>query len=337
MNTVLCYTVQKGDTLSRIASKINSAVGVTIDQIKSANLGINPNALSVGQLINIPTRNGHNDFLYRILSGDTLHNICKALSQCSGLTYQDIEQNNPGIKANDIQVNQRLNIPSTQVSSNAQLTPKAENMGYWDCTWQGGDSPSNATLSLAFSGWVDVESALEDSNTVLNNLVGTKYICLGGGNDNGAFDHVNLKALTEAINQGVFHQYDGIAYDVEEGVSGLEDEFKSSFAAAKAKGFKVLVTVSHSAPYDIGDASALMESFFADTNIDILSPQLYTTGEEKENDYDISHGVTWASYAKCKAAIVPSLVSSSLYPGAQTYFADQGVTLSGYIQWKHMD
>ena len=79
-----------------------------------------------------------------------------------------------------------------------------------------------------------------------------------------------------------------------------------------------------------------MNSFITDSNIDILSPQLYTTGEEPENDYTTSQGVTWESYKTAKAAIVPSLVSSTYYPDAQTYFAQQGVTLKGYIQWKQV-
>ncbi|OUR69861.1 hypothetical protein A9Q77_08105 [Marinomonas sp. 42_23_T18] len=336
MKTVLFYTILKGDTLSGIATSINHVSGVTGQQIEAANPAMQPNALEIGQEIKIPSPTGKHVLTYTILSGDTLFGICSALSQCAALSYQNIEQDNLGVTASDIQPGQLLSIPATQSTPEKSLSPIAENMGYWDCTWQGGNAPSNATLSLAFSGWVDVKSALEDSNTVLNNLVGCKYISFGGGNENGAFDSANLADLTDAINQGALKQYDGIAYDVEEGVSGLEDDFKTSFKAAKAKGFNVLVTISHSAPYDISDASLLMDSFFDDANIDILSPQLYTTGEETENNYETSHGVNWARYATCKAAIVPSLVTGSLYPSAQSYFSQQGVTLQGYIQWKHI-
>ena len=78
----------------------------------------------------------------------------------------------------------------------------------------------------------------------------------------------------------------------------------------------------------------LMHSFFADTNIDIMSPQLYTTGSESANDYDISHGVSWSEYANCRAAIIPSLVKAAYYDDAQQYFSSQGVTLAGYVQWR---
>ena len=334
MTTVLNYTVLSGDTLSSIATSISDVSGVTSAQIEAVNPNLNPSNLHIGEVIRIPAPTGSNSLMYTIRSGDTLSSICDALSQCSGLTYQEIEQNNPGVTTSDIQIGQVLAIPSTQTTTQEVLEPNAENMGYWDWTWKQGHAPSNASLSIAFSGWTNTEQALSQSDTIFNNLVGTKYISFGGGNGNGAFDNASLTKITDAINQGKFDSYDGIAYDVEEGASKLANDFQASFKAAKAKGFKVLVTVSHSAPYGITDASTLMDSFFEDENIDILSPQLYTTGEEAENDYDISQGVTWSRYANCKVAVVPSLVSSTYYPDAQAYFAQQGVTLKGYIQWK---
>jgi hypothetical protein len=80
-----------------------------------------------------------------------------------------------------------------------------------------------------------------------------------------------------------------------------------------------------------------MAGLFADENIDYISPQLYTTGHEDGNDYDTSQGVTWKDYVNCKAAVVPSIIKSEYYPSAQTYFEQQGVTLSGYIQWQQTD
>ena len=126
--------------------------------------------------------------------------------------------------------------------------------------------------------------------------------------------------------------YDGICYDVEEGDSGLESAFAQSFAAAKAAGLKVFVTVSHSQPYLISDASSLMQSFFSDGNIDYISPQLYTKGTESSNDYSFV-GTPWTAYASAKAAIVPSIVCASYYASAVNYFKSQGVTLQGYIEW----
>src|SRR5215216_4241124 len=49
--TPFTYTVQQGDTISSIALKQN----VSIDDLLAANPEISPNAMSVGQIINIPS------------------------------------------------------------------------------------------------------------------------------------------------------------------------------------------------------------------------------------------------------------------------------------------
>lgn len=219
-------------------------------------------------------------------------------------------------------------------ASDSSQAVSAPNRGYWCQTWESVTPLPGATLGIAFSGWAAPDSAISNSASTKDKLVGAKLISLGGGNKNGAFSAGVLEAIDAAIKGGDFAGYDGIAYDVEEGDSGLSQAFATSFAAAKAAGFKVLVTVSHSAPYGISDAPALMKGFFADDSIDLLSPQLYTGGNETQNDYATTDGVLWTEYAAAKAAVIPSIVSADLYPSAQTYFSGQGVELQGYIQWK---
>jgi len=64
-------------------------------------------------------------------------------------------------------------------------TAPAANVGYYLWTWTGGRvSPAGTTLSVAFNGWVDVTKALAESNLVLPYLLGTTFICFGGGNAN---------------------------------------------------------------------------------------------------------------------------------------------------------
>ncbi|MCM2292032.1 hypothetical protein NAC44_06770 [Allorhizobium sp. BGMRC 0089] len=206
-------------------------------------------------------------------------------------------------------------------------------IGYWNQTWCTCTPPSGANAGIAFSGWADTTQALLSSNPVAAQLQGTPYICFGGGNSNGAFTPEVLEEINSAIQSGQCTAFKGIAYDVEEGDSGLESAFAQSFAIAKAAGLKVLVTVSHSAPYGITDAASLMQSFFANEDIDYLSPQLYTTGTESENNWETSAGVTWDEYATAKAAIVPSIVYASYYANAQETFASYGVTTGGYVVW----
>jgi hypothetical protein len=191
-------------------------------------------------------------------------------------------------------------------------------------------------LGIAFSGEVSVSNALSESSSIYNKLPGAKYISLGGGDADGRFTASKVSAITNAINNGKFSGYSGIVYDIEEGDSGLASAFKDSFAAAKAKGLKVLVTISNSAPYGISDAGSLMRSFLSNSNIDYISPQLYESGEETSNVYATSGGVAWTEYANAKAIIIPSIVQSGLYSSAQNYFAGKGVTLGGYIQWKQV-
>ena len=193
-------------------------------------------------------------------------------------------------------------------------------------------------LAVAFSGWASVSSALTDSAAAYSSLKGIKFLSIGGGNGNGRFTAAVLTALDAAVSSGQLSGYDGVCYDIEEGDANLGAAFASSFANAKANKLKVLITISHSAPYGITDKVALMNGFFSDSNIDILSPQLYTGGTESANDYT-SVGVPWSSYAAAKAAVVPTIVSASYYSDAQNYFSTfsrSGTSFNtkGFIQWK---
>jgi len=188
-------------------------------------------------------------------------------------------------------------------------------------------------LAVAFSGWVDPATAVSNSASIKNSLPGTKYIGLGGGNSNGAWTSALVQSVASACNSGTFSGYNGIAFDIEVGDSGLSSAFSSTFSTCKSKGFQILVTISHSAPYGIGDAGTLMSSFLSNSNIDIISPQLYTTGNEGSNDYTTSGGVGWAQYAGSRAKIVPSIVTGTLYNDAATQFGNYGVSIAGFIQW----
>lgn len=329
----LKYTILAKDTLSSVADALNAAAGVTYQQIAKANAGIDANALPIGALLNIPDADGSGIALkYTVIAGDSYAKIADGLNDCAGMTYQAIMDANPGINPERLGIGQTVVIPQT--SNIAPPDPDAKISGFWRWTWAGTSAPPQGTnLGIAFSGWTDPSTALQNCAHVKNTLPGSRFISLGGGNASGAFTSSSLASITASINEGAFSGYDGIAYDVEEGSADLALLFSHSFAAAKANGYKVLVTISHSAPYGISDANTLMQSFFADPNIDYLSPQLYTTGEERANDYATSGSVLWSQYANSKAAIVPSIVHAGLYQDAQQYFQEQGVDLSGYVQW----
>ena len=186
---------------------------------------------------------------------------------------------------------------------------------------------------MAFSGWVDPYQAIQESSGLFNKLPCNKWISLGGGNSKGRFSSSSLSTINNAINSGSFKAYSGIVFDSEEGDSGLSSAFATCFRSAKSKGLDVLVTVSHSAPYGIADGGSLMRSFFSNPDIHYLSPQLYTSGYEGGNDYSTVMGVQFSEYKTAKADVIPSIVKSSYYADAERYFASQGVTTHGYIQW----
>ena len=113
------YTIQSGDTLNSIATAAygpaNADAGVTA--IENANPGINPDDLQIGQEINIPVLGRTGGPVpgqpYTIQSGDTLNSIATAAygpaNADAGVTA--IENANPGINPDDLQIGQEINIP----------------------------------------------------------------------------------------------------------------------------------------------------------------------------------------------------------------------------------
>ena len=111
-------------------------------------------------------------------------------------------------------------------------------------------------------------------------------------------------------------------FDAEEIVgsaSVMVPAFHGAFAACKAANLSVGVTVSHSAPYQTdtpADAVALIKAWAADASIDILSPQLYSSGSEAAPEFAETAsckdaGCTWALYTGSKAAFAPSIVDAT--------------------------
>ena len=204
---------------------------------------------------------------------------------------------------------------------------------YWWTYGSGTVAPAHQNIGIAFSGYADISTAFHQSSAVVSSIPVAKYLSVGGGTSpDGYMSAAVLSKINDAILANELAMYDGICFDVEEGDSNLESAYQQTFATAQAFGLKVFVTVSHSQPYAINDASSLMQFFFNDNNIDYISPQLYTTGTESSNDYTFD-GTPWTDYASAKAAIVPSIVCESYYASAVNYFKSQGVTLQGYVVW----
>jgi LysM repeat protein len=127
------YVVVKGDTLAKIAKKN----GVTLKALKTANPGVEPAKLKVGQKLSVPasttaapavsTGASGGEGIYTVKSGDTLTKVAKA----HGTTVKAIESEN-NLTTTKIKVGQKLKIPAkaealppaTPVSSVPAMPPQ---------------------------------------------------------------------------------------------------------------------------------------------------------------------------------------------------------------------
>jgi hypothetical protein len=268
---------------------------------------------------------------YSVKSGDTGNLIASN----NGITFTTLSNLNPGVNWNNLQIGQTLCVAADGATTKSPTTTPAAGgiVGWWRWTWSSGAvAPSGCNLGVAFSGYTAPSSAISNSAGVKSSLPNSKYISLGGGNAQGSWSSSLLTDIKNAINNNSFSGYVGLVYDIEEGTSGLYTGFANAFAAAKAKGFKNLVTISHSIPYGVSDASSLMTNILKNTNVDYISPQLYTSGSETQNDYT-EGAFPWTNYKNTSAQIIPSIVRASLYSGAKSFFAGKNITTKGFVQW----
>ncbi len=115
--TVVEYRVQSGDTLLRIASKF----GISSSALQSFNSISNPNRISIGQLLKIPTSTDNTNVAqaqepeepevektYTVVSGDTIWGISRKLGVSSSALAKLNRINN----SNFIRIGQVLRVPS---------------------------------------------------------------------------------------------------------------------------------------------------------------------------------------------------------------------------------
>jgi hypothetical protein len=198
----------------------------------------------------------------------------------------------------------------------------------------GSQGPVGADIGIAFSGWSEAYQALA-SGPYSENLQGQKYLTIGGANVNGHLSVEILKKFHEDIGYIKDAGFVGVCFDIEhterEGlyIKAMEE----AFAACKKEGLKVLVTVSHSAPIVSRSAGNIVKAWVNSDNIDYLSPQLYSTGKEKQPQFDISKGVQWDLWKGAKPVIIPSIVDGSHWQKTQQFFNNHGIPIKGYLQW----
>ncbi|MBO8137203.1 MAG: LysM peptidoglycan-binding domain-containing protein [Desulfotomaculum sp.] len=104
------YRVKAGDTFYSLAQRYNT----TVEAIKAANPGVDPNNLQIGQTICIPEAGPQpvcppETFPYRVRAGDTFY----SLAQRYNTTVEAIRAANPGVDPNNLQIGQTICIPGT--------------------------------------------------------------------------------------------------------------------------------------------------------------------------------------------------------------------------------
>ena len=179
---------------------------------------------------------------------------------------------------------------------------------------------------------------------------GVPFLGIGGATGNGmmtveVLDTFTAHGLATIKDAG----FQGVAFDMEmTGEGEIVKAQERAFANVKKAGLLVMVTTSHSAPYAAANEEikeALVDSWVRSNDIDLFSPQLYTSGEEDEPEYDLTacgapdadnpeaSACTYERLKPMKAKWIPSLANEKQYPKVKKWFAAKGITIHGFMQW----
>jgi len=173
---------------------------------------------------------------------------------------------------------------------------------------------------------------------------GLQFLSVGGANRNGLINAQRLEEYSskEGLDQIKAAGFEGVCFDVEstEGEEELVAALERAFAACKRAGLLVMVTTSHTAPYAAAsDASKpmMVDSWVKSNDIDIFSPQLYTSGREGKPEFDetpCASGCSYERLKKMRARWVPSVANPSHYSAVKDFLNGMGIQTHGYLQWQ---
>jgi hypothetical protein len=150
---------------------------------------------------------------------------------------------------------------------------------------------------------------------------GVQFVSLGGAGGPGTLTVAKLKRFTdddgaETVKNAGFH---GVCFDIEltVGEEELVEAFERTFSILKKAGLLVMVTTSHSAPYAASSDKAknlIVESWVRSNDIDIFSPQLYTSGSESAPELEATH---------CNGALAGKQTAATQPKGSTTLFDEK--------------
>ena len=128
----IIYTVQKGDTLYKIAEQFNT----TVSELKRLN-NLTSDTLQIGQQLIIPKSAipEKPSNIYTAQSGDTLYSIASAY----GISVQELKELN-NLTSNNLYIGQQLLVPSTDISIPEEPSLPPPSQDYQIYVVQKGDS-----------------------------------------------------------------------------------------------------------------------------------------------------------------------------------------------------
>jgi len=206
-----------------------------------------------------------------------------------------------------------------------------------------------ATFSVTYSGQNDVDEALRLSGDAPSVGEELPFLALGGDDMYGAFTPQVLNKAATYMHRVKEAGYRGVMFYVAQvsRVGGkLLPGFDTAFATARDIGLMVGVTIPHTAPVDAEDPAIgvrLVRHFVASRDIDMLSPQLYHTGGEREPDFKLTSQCneaasddpcSWDLYRATRAMFVPSIVDASHFEHVTNFFEITSRPVRGFIQWR---
>ncbi len=119
------YTVQKGDTLEKVAKK----EGVSLEKLKEANKGLKEKTLQVGQKICIPVKKVKSKevpyAVYKVRKGDTLESVASQF----GVSPKVLKEFN-NLKSDKLVEGQELKIPPKNLKTAGQEGGQGEKVSY---------------------------------------------------------------------------------------------------------------------------------------------------------------------------------------------------------------
>lgn len=239
---------------------------------------------------------------------------------------------------------------STSTSTTVTTIKADDYCGYYSWSWaSGSQGPPCANHGVAFTGWPTIPQSINDwNNGHGQQLKGTKWLSVGGGNHNGIFNANNVDSIISDCTSLMLVSlgWDGIMFDVEtvsDSSSIMIPKFDAAFAACKQAGLRVGITVSHSAPFSTPtpqDAVDLVKSWCQNgQNVEVISPQLYSTGLETTPEFAptfscASAGCGWDLYKDCQPKLAPSIVAENQYEQVKEWVANElGLQSAGFFQW----